>query len=356
MKRLGMILGDVITQVDERNIDGEIDNLLGVSIDKQFMPSVANVIGTDLSGYKVVKKDRFACNPMHVGRDEKLPLARFSGNSAAIVSPAYFTFEVTNSDALPRYIELWMKRPEFDRRCWFATDASVRGGLSWDALCSIEIDVPPVHEQKAIIKRFDAIEARIGHLRQINDNLAATALVYFEEQCSLHPDWTRVRLDEICQVKGGKRLPAGCDLSDEITNHPCIRVRDLNDIRCLIYSEDMAHIDDAVQSKIARYIVNTNDVVISIVGTIGLTALVDQSLDGANLTENCDRLTSFEGVPPVWIYLYLNSQGGIDAIREATVGAVQAKLPLKNIQALEIPLPDPKEMANYENLLNPILD
>ena len=168
-----MRLGDLITQVDERNSDDSATELLGVAIEKRFMPSVANVIGTDLSKYKLVSRDRFACNPMHVGRDEKLPIARYDADDAAIVSPAYFTFDVTSEKALPRYLELWFNRPEFDRRCWFATDASVRGGLSWDAMCDIPIALPSVEEQSAIINRFDAIEARITQLRQLNDKLAA---------------------------------------------------------------------------------------------------------------------------------------------------------------------------------------
>lgn len=168
-----MKLGDLITQVDERNTNGDITNLLGVSIDKHFMPSVANVIGTDLSKYKLILRDRFACNPMHIGRDEKLPIARYNANTAAIVSPAYFTFDATNKKVLPRYLELWFNRPEFDRRCWFATDASVRGGLSWDAMCNIPINLPSIDEQSAIINRFNTIETRIGQLRRLNDKLDA---------------------------------------------------------------------------------------------------------------------------------------------------------------------------------------
>lgn len=168
-----MILGDLIEQVDFRNTDGEAVELLGVSIDKHFMPSVANVIGTDLTNYKVVTQGRFACNPMHVGRDEVLPIALFSSSGSAIVSPAYFTFEVSSDKALPEYLSLLFSSPEFDRRCWFATDASVRGGLSWDALCNIPINLPSVEEQQRIITQFRAIQDRIAVLRQLNDKLAA---------------------------------------------------------------------------------------------------------------------------------------------------------------------------------------
>lgn len=168
-----MILGDLIEQVDCRNSDGVADELLGVSIDKHFMPSVANVIGTDLTKYKVVTGGRFACNPMHVGRDEVLPIALYSSPGNAIVSPAYFTFEVSSEKVLPEYLALLFSSSEFDRRCWFATDASVRGGLSWDALCDIPINLPGIEDQRRAITQFRVIQNRIVSLEQLNDKLAA---------------------------------------------------------------------------------------------------------------------------------------------------------------------------------------
>lgn len=173
-------LGDIIALVDERNSDYETEELLGVAIEKRFMPSVANVIGTDLSKYKVVVKDRFACNPMHVGRDEKMPIARYDDNNSAIVSPAYFTFEITNDAVLPRYLELWFNRTDFDRRCWFATDASVRGGLTWEAMCNIPIVLPTIHEQQMAVARFNAIDSRILQLKELNDVLEAQVQFQFD--------------------------------------------------------------------------------------------------------------------------------------------------------------------------------
>lgn len=87
-------LGELINWVDVRNKGVISDNLLGINIDKFFMPSVANIIGTDLSYYKLIRKKQFACNPMHVGRDEKMPIALYMDDSLSIVSPAYFVFEI----------------------------------------------------------------------------------------------------------------------------------------------------------------------------------------------------------------------------------------------------------------------
>lgn len=167
-------LGNYIRLIDERNNASVTDKVLGINIDKYFMPSVANVIGTDLSKYKLLRKGVFACNPMHVGRDERLPVALYQENEPALVSPAYFMFEIEKKNELnDEYLMMWMRRKEFDRICWLKTDGSVRGGLSWDDLCRIELDVPDIKEQERIVRNYHIINSRIALKRKINDNLAA---------------------------------------------------------------------------------------------------------------------------------------------------------------------------------------
>lgn len=167
-------LGKHIRLVDIRNTEYVTDKVLGINIDKYFMPSVANVIGTDLSRYKLLHKGLFACNPMHVGRDKRLPVALYEDDSPAIVSPAYFMFENIDPDILnAEYLMMWFRRPEFDRLCWLKTDGSVRGGITWDDLCRLEVPVIPYEEQLHIVKNYRAITDRIGLKRRINDNLVA---------------------------------------------------------------------------------------------------------------------------------------------------------------------------------------
>lgn len=167
-------LSNLIKWVDFRNKGLMSENLLGINIDKCFMPSVANIIGTDLSNYKLISKNQFACNPMHVGRDEKMPIAKYDEDTLAIVSPAYFVFEVINSDFInPDYLMLWFRRAEFDRECWFHTDGSVRGGITWEEILEMTVPVPSIYEQNAIVEQYKDIERRILIKRQINDNLAA---------------------------------------------------------------------------------------------------------------------------------------------------------------------------------------
>ena len=167
-------LGKHIRLVDYRNSEEITSTVLGISIDKEFMPSVANVIGTDLSRYKLISKGLFACNPMHVGRDECLPIALYEKDNAAIVSPAYFMFEIIDRDVLnEEYLMMWFRRPEFDRECWFMTDGSVRGGITWDDLCRIKLPVPSYARQCEIVESYRAITNRIALKRAENDNLVA---------------------------------------------------------------------------------------------------------------------------------------------------------------------------------------
>ena len=168
------ILGNHIRLIDIRNRESITDRVLGINIDKFFMPSVANVIGTDLSKYKLITKGKFACNPMHVGRDERLPVALYDEEEPAIVSPAYFMFEVIDNSILNEdYLMMWFRRLEFDRECWFMTDGSVRGGITWDDLCRIKLPVPSYERQCEIVESYRAITDRIALKRAENDNLAA---------------------------------------------------------------------------------------------------------------------------------------------------------------------------------------
>lgn len=196
------VLGNHIRLIDTRNTDSVTDRVLGINIDKFFMPSVANVIGTDLSKYKLITKGKFACNPMHVGRDERLPVALFEEDEPAIVSPAYFMFEIIDDNVLDEnYLMMWFRRPEFDRICWLHTDGSVRGGITWDDICRLELPVPAIEEQREIVRSYKAITERIFIKRQINDNLEATGLAVFKEISKEKP--TESVLSDYCDFQEG---------------------------------------------------------------------------------------------------------------------------------------------------------
>ena len=160
-----------------------------------------------------------------------------------------------------------------------------------------------------------------------------------------------VKLGDVASIKGGKRLPKGINLITTPNSHPYIRVRDLNGRHTLELTSDFEYVDDTTQKTIARYIVSSGDIVLSIVGTIGLVSIVGDTLQNANLTENCVKITDFNGVDRDYLYYYLKSARGQAEIAKGTVGAVQAKLPIKNIQDISIDLPDLTVQKKISNIL-----
>lgn len=205
------ILGNHIRLIDTRNRESITNRVLGINIDKFFMPSVANVIGTDLSKYKLITKGKFACNPMHVGRDERLPVALYDEEEPAIVSPAYFMFEVIDNSILNKdYLMMWFRRPEFDRICWLHTDGSVRGGITWDDICRLELPIPPIEKQLEIVNSYKAITERIALKQKINDNLDDTAQTLYQKYFESNSDkssWKQGTVGDVLQLQRGHDLP-----------------------------------------------------------------------------------------------------------------------------------------------------
>lgn len=151
-------LGDYIQLVDNRNKDLAVTNLLGINITKNFMPSVANVSGTDLSKYKIIQKGQFAYSAMQVGRDETIRLALYTDDEPAIISPAYLVIESKDENELiPEYMMMWFQRPESDRYGWFISDSSVRASLDWERFCEIEIPIPDITEQGKYVALYKGL-------------------------------------------------------------------------------------------------------------------------------------------------------------------------------------------------------
>lgn len=222
------ILGNHIRLIDTRNRESITDRVLGINIDKFFMPSVANVIGTDLSKYKLITKGKFACNPMHVGRDERLPVALYDEEKPAIVSPAYFMFEVIDNSILNEdYLMMWFRRPEFDRICWLHTDGSVRGGITWDDICRLELPIPPIENQLEIVNSYKAITERIALKQKINDNLEATLSALYKEFFTITSSdelpfgWRVAPFSDIAAITMGQS-PQGDDCNNDGVGEPLL--------------------------------------------------------------------------------------------------------------------------------------
>lgn len=173
-------LGEYIRQVDIRNTDGKEEILLGVSVQKQFIPSIANTVGTDFTKYKVVKKGQFTYIPDTSRRGDKIGIALLKDYEEGLVSNVYTVFEVVDTEKLlPEYLMLWFSRPEFDRYARFKSHGSVREVFDWNEMCMVELPVPAIEEQRKIVKAYKAITDRIALKKQINDNLVETANTLF---------------------------------------------------------------------------------------------------------------------------------------------------------------------------------
>lgn len=175
-------LGDYIQLVDNKNKDLVVANLLGINIFKNYMPSVANQTGLDLSKYKVVLKGQFATNLMHVNRDEVLPVALYTDEQPALVSPAYKTFEVLDvNELLPEFLMMEFQRPEFDRKAWTYCDSSVRGGLEWDRLCDMQIPDIDIDGQKNMVALYKGLLNNQKVYKNSLDDLQLICDTYLED-------------------------------------------------------------------------------------------------------------------------------------------------------------------------------
>ncbi len=205
-------LGDYIREVDVRNRDLEVKELVGLTINKAFIPSVANTIGTDLSNYKVIRKEQFACSLMQVSRDGKMPVAMFEGE-CAIMSPAYPMFEVVDKNILlPQYLMMWFSRNEFDREASFYAVGGVRGSLTWQDFCDMTLPIPPIEQQRKIVAEYETISKRIRLNEQMITRLEETAQTLYRQifvdgidKENLPEGWRKGTIGEFCKIFTGRK-------------------------------------------------------------------------------------------------------------------------------------------------------
>ncbi|WP_096187060.1 restriction endonuclease subunit S [Evansella halocellulosilytica] len=285
-------IGDFIRKVNVRNTELNVTNLMGINIDKFFMPSVANTVGTDMSKYRIVKKGQFACNRMHVGRDKRLPVA-LSKEQDIIVSPAYDVFEIIDQEELnPDYLMMWFLREEFDRNAWFYTDADVRGGLKWEDFCNIPIQVPTITEQQEIVEEFRVFDHRISLNNNLIQKLQETVQVIYKQwfidlefpdvngnaykssggemdfNAEMDKDiprgWKVTPLNSICTKIGSGATPRGGKGSYHNKGISLIRSQNVYDF--VFSPKDIAYIDENQAKKLTNVKVEENDILLNITG------------------------------------------------------------------------------------------
>ena len=231
-------LGDHIREVNIRNRELRVTNLQGVSISKAFMPSIANIIGTDMSTYKIVERGQFAYGPVTSRNGDKVSIALLDDCDNAIISQAYTVFEVINTDKLlPEYLMMWFRRPEFDRYARFHSHGSAREVFDWEEMCDVQLPVPPIERQREIVAEYETLTRRIRLNQQIIQRLEDTAQALYRntfvdniDKQNLPPAWHLAPLGEICESTLGGDWGKDVKTGNYISEVYCIRGADITHI------------------------------------------------------------------------------------------------------------------------------
>ncbi len=259
-------LGNHIREVNVRNRDLKVTKLVGLTIDKAFIPSVANVIGTDLSNYKVIRKEQFACSLMQVSRDGKMPVAMFEEDEA-IMSPAYPMFEVIDKTTLmPQYLMMWFSRSEFDREASYYAVGGVRGSLTWEDFCNMQLPIPSITRQREIVSEYETLTNRIRLNNQMIQYLEATAQVLYLktfvdniDKENLPEGWRMGTLGEVCDTQYGYTETA----TTEMVGPKFLRITDIVGNGIKWSDVPYCHISD---KDFVKYKLELGDIVVSRTG------------------------------------------------------------------------------------------
>lgn len=309
-------LGNYIRIVDERNRDRKIDYLLGVSINKQFIPSIANIVGTDLSSYKIVHTGQFAYGPVTSRNGEKISIALLKDKDC-IVSSSYTVFEIINKDKLdPDYLMLWFSRPEFDRYARYMSHGSVREIFDWDEMCKIELPVPSVEKQRSIVKAYQTITERIALKRKINENLAELCSCILYEQYAADVQngspWTKYTVQDLID-KGlidspmdGNHGEIHPKASDYVAaGVPFIMANNLSD--GFVDLKQCAFITERQAKSLRKGFAKPNDVLLTHKATLGRVAIVPSDYDYIILTPQVTYYRVRKGISSVYLRYYFAS-------------------------------------------------
>ena len=326
-------LGDYIREVNVRNRELKVTNLVGLTIDKAFIPSVANVIGTDLSNYKVIRKEQFACSLMQVSRDGKMPVAMFEEDEA-IMSPAYPMFEVIDKTVLmPQYLMMWFSRSEFDREASYYAVGGVRGSLTWEDFCSMRLPIPSITRQREIVSEYETLSNRIRLNEQMIQRLEATTQALYRKMFvdnidkeNLPEGWRIGTFTEVVKISGGG-TPDTSEVSYWNGNVPFFTPADsTNAYYCIKTEKNLSMLGfDNCSSKMYK----KDTTFVTARGTVGETSLA--SMDMA-MNQSCYALLPNIKETDVPYFIHQFAIETIASLKEEAVGAVFNALVTKDFE------------------------
>ncbi|MCT7546671.1 restriction endonuclease subunit S [Aliarcobacter cryaerophilus] len=377
-------IGDFIRLVDIRNKELKNLELVGVTVNKRFIPSVANIIGSDMTNYKIIKKNQFACSLMQVRRDGKIPVALFD-EGEAIISQAYPVFEIVDTnELLPQYLMMWMTRSEFDREACFYAVGGVRGSLEWEDFCAMQLPVPSIEKQKEIIKEYHTITDRIKLNEQLNQKLEDTAqsiykewfvnfefpdengkpyksnggeMVYCEElDMEIPKGWKLSIIANEIDYKKGFAFK-----SDNYVENGVGIVRVSNFTYNSIDVSDCNYISKLYAHNYEQYNLETNDIIISTVGSwpnnpdsiVGKVVNVPISANNYLLNQNTVRLRMKNFQLQKYLYFHIKNKKYSDYILSGAQGSAnQASVTLEHLFSYPILKLTDNVVENFFNIFN----
>lgn len=325
-------LGKYIHQLDIRNSNLEFKNLVGVSINKTFIPSVANTIGTDLKNYKIIAKNQFACSLMQVSRDGGVAISLYKDEAKSIMSPAYYLFEINDTnELLPEYLELIVHSKEFDREAVFHAIGGVRGTLTWDDFCNLEVNIPDIEEQKSIVREYQVIFDNKNIIEKENKILESLAYTIYTETIENCTEWHEINLGISTKISAGGDNPSDTTL---VKTEKC---------QIPVYSNGVT--DDGLYGYTSKAKINEESITISARGTIGYTALrmhpYTPIVRLISIIPNDNNMIEF-------LYMYFKY------LKYDDDGSVQQQATKPYFEAMNINIP--KNIVEFKNKIRPILN
>lgn len=345
-------LGDYIQPVDVRNSDLKVSHLLGLSIDKCFIESIANTIGTDFRPYKIVKKGQFAYGPVTSRNGEKITIALLE-EPECIISSSYAVFEITDtSKLLPEYLMLWFSRPEFDRYARYKSHGSVREIFDWDEMCRVELPVPDIKEQQKIVDTYNAITNRIRIKQKINENLEKTAQAIYRKMFIEDADLTKGRLGDLCKQFTG--FPFDSELYSEFEGVKTLRGENVTEGK--LRWDTIKKYKDEITERIAKNYLQEWDIVIGMDGSkVGKNWSLVHDFDLPLLLAqrvSCIRANSLS----IQLYLYLSIKLGkfSEYVSQVNTGTTILHISGTQIEDFPILIPQDKNINDFGNMVIPL--
>lgn len=334
-------LGDFVQPVDVRNNDLLVTRLLGLSINKCFIESIANTIGTDFRPYKIVKKGQFAYGPVTSRNGEKITIALLE-EPECIISSSYAVFEITDtSKLLPEYLMLWFSRPEFDRYARYKSHGSVREIFDWDEMCRVELPVPPLNEQQKIVDTYNAITNRIQIKKKINENLEKTAQCLFEELTKDKENFETKTIEEISDAVICGKTPSTTESKYWGNEIPFITIPDMHGSNFIHTTE--RYLSIAGKQSQEKQTLPPNSICVSCIATVGLVSLTTTE---SQTNQQINSIICKKGISFYYVFMLLKQM--TDELKRLGAGGSTTLNVSKSLFAsIKLQLPNEENMTIF---------